>query len=327
MVQNRYGAVFETIFWLAQQARKRADLAAEKPRPQLSGEEIDVRQASIPNSYLEEIRRFPILSAEEERDLAQRWRDDRDAEAARLLAGAHLRYVVKVARGFSGYGLPIGDLIAEGNLGLMQAMDRFDPERGNRFVTYATWWIRAAIQDYVLRSYMPVRAVTTADRKKLFFNLRRIKARDIALYEGRMSPEQVNAIATELGVSREDVVDMDQYLEAGEHSLNAKLNAESGEEWQEFLADESPDQENLVAEADQLNKRRALMQKAMDHLSDRERFILRERRLAEEPPTLETLAQRFGVSRERIRQIEVRAFEKVRNAMTAAEHESVAALN
>lgn len=281
-----------------------------------------MRQASIPTSYLEQIRRFPILAAEQERDLARRWREERDPAAARLLAGAHLRYVVKVARGFSGYGLPLGDLIAEGNLGLMQAMDRFDPDRGNRFVTYATWWIRAAIQDYVLRSYMPVRAVTTADRKKLFFNLRRIKARDVSVYGSSMSPEQIGAIAEELGVSKDDVIDMDQYLEAGEHSLNAKLNAESGEEWQEFLADESPGQDVLVANADELSKRRIMMQRAMDHLSERERIILRERRLAEEPPTLETLAQKFGVSRERIRQIEVRAFEKVRSAMHAAERES-----
>ncbi len=288
-----------------------------------AGKEMNLRQASIPSSYMHEIRRFPILSAEEERDLARRWREERDPSAARLLAGAHLRYVVKVARGFTGYGLPIGDLIAEGNLGLMQAMDRFDPDRGNRFVTYATWWIRAAIQDYVLRSYMPVRAVTTADRKKLFFNLRRLKARDVETYGSRMSPEQAKAIAEELGVSRDDVVDMDQYLEAGEHSLNAKLNAESGEEWQEFLTDESPDQESLVMEADQLVKRRALMQQAMEDLSERERVIFRERRLAEEPPTLESLARKFGVSRERIRQIEVRAFEKVRSAMTTAERQKL----
>ncbi len=277
-----------------------------------------LRHQTTDSRYFNEIKKFPLLSLEEERALARRWRDKRDPEAARLLVGAHLRYVVKVARGFSGYGLPLNDLISEGNVGLMQALDRFDPDRGPRFVTYATWWVRAAIQDYVLRTYLPVRAVTTADRKKLFFNLRRLKAQRRTRDGEGLSPESVQAIADELKVSTADVEDMNAYLEGGEHSLNATLNPDSGEEWQDFLVDEVESPEILVVAADQLATRRRMMKHALDTLNDRERNILCARRLTDSPPTLEDLAQKFGVSRERIRQIEVRAYEKLQAAMHAS---------
>jgi RNA polymerase sigma-32 factor len=264
--------------------------------------------------YLEEIRRFPMLEPDEEYMLAKRWKEHADAEAAEKLITSHLRLVARIAMGYRGYGLPIGEIISEGNVGLMQAVKRFDPDRGFRLATYAMWWIRAAIQEYILRSWSLVKMGTTAAQKKLFFNLRRAKGQLQALEEGDLRPDQVKAIAKRLGVPEEDVISMNRRL-AGDASLNAPIRAEldSGE-WQDWLVDESPDQEEELIERDEMDHRRAFLESALETLNERERRIFEARRLSDEPMTLEDLSAEFGVSRERIRQIEVRAFEKVQKA-------------
>jgi len=266
--------------------------------------------------YLAEIREFPLLTREQEVDFAERWRENRDEEALRLLAGSHLRLVAKIARGFGGYGLPLRDLIAEGNVGLMQALQKYDPDRGFRLATYAMWWIRASIQEYILHSWSLVKAGTTAGQKKLFFNLRRLKAQMQAYEEGDLAPETVTAIAQELDVTETEVVSMNRRLSsAGEMSLNTPLGEDGDSQWLDLLVDDSQDQETLVIEADELGWRRRLMRQAMRKLNPRERRILSERRLKDDPVTLEVLSQEYGVSRERVRQIEVRAFEKLQKAM------------
>jgi RNA polymerase sigma-32 factor len=268
--------------------------------------------------YLEEIRRFPMLEPDEEYMLAKRWKEHQDAEAAQRLVTSHLRLVARIAMGYRGYGLPIGEVISEGNVGLMQAVKRFDPDRGFRLATYAMWWIRASIQEYILRSWSLVKMGTTAAQKKLFFNLRRAKGQLQALEEGDLRPDQVKAIAKRLGVPEEDVISMNRRL-GGDASLNApvRADAESGE-WQDWLVDETPDQEQRLAESEELDQRRAFLANALTTLNERERRIFEARRLSEEPVTLEELSAEFGVSRERIRQIEVRAFEKVQKAVQKA---------
>ena len=276
--------------------------------------------------YLEEIRRFPMLEPNQEYMLAKRWQEHEDGDAAQQLVTSHLRLVAKIAMGYRGYGLPIGEVVSEGNVGLMQAVKRFDPDRGFRLATYAMWWIRASIQEYILRSWSLVKMGTTAAQKKLFFNLRRTKGQLQALEEGDLKPEHVKTIATRLGVSEEDVVSMNRRL-GGDASLNAPLRAdtESGE-WQDWLVDDQPDQEESYAAKEELDKRREYLTTAMEGLNERERRIFEARRLSEDPITLEDLSSEFGVSRERIRQIEVRAFEKVQKAVQqAARSESMAA--
>jgi RNA polymerase sigma-32 factor len=267
---------------------------------------------------LDQARRHPMLGAEEERGLALRWRDRRDPEAARRLAASHLRLVVRMARGYAGYGLPLGDLVAEGNLGLVRALARFDPERGFRFSTYAMWWIKAAMQEHVLHNRSLVKLGTTAAQKKLFFRLRRLKARLGETGGGDLPAEAVASIARELGVREDEVVGMDRRLAAGDASLNARVGEDGDREWQDALVDEGQDQEDRVAEASELAWRRALLAGALGVLDPRERRIVDERRLREEPATLEDLARVYGVSRERIRQVEVRALEKLREAVLAA---------
>lgn len=268
--------------------------------------------------YLEEIRRFPMLEPNEEYMLAKRLQEHDDADAAHKLVTSHLRLVARIAMGYRGYGLPIGEVISEGNVGLMQAVKRFDPDRGFRLATYAMWWIRASIQEYILRSWSLVKMGTTAAQKKLFFNLRRMKGQIQALEEGDLKPHQVEAIATKLGVTQEDVVSMNRRL-GGDASLNAPLRADSeAGEWQDWLVDEEQDQEETYAARQELEQRRSYLSEAMEGLNDRERRIFEARRLSEEPMTLEDLSGEFGVSRERIRQIEVRAFEKVQKAVQRA---------
>lgn len=269
--------------------------------------------------YLDEIRRFPMLEPNEEYMLAKRWREHTDSDAAERLVTSHLRLVARIAMGYRGYGLPIGEVISEGNVGLMQAVKRFEPDKGFRLATYAMWWIRASIQEYILRSWSLVKMGTTAAQKKLFFNLRRTKGQLQALEEGDLKPEHVKAIATKLGVPEEDVVSMNRRL-GGDTSLNAPMRAdlEGGGEWQDWLVDDTPDQGERFAENEELDQRRGHLTKAMAQLNDRERRIFEARRLAEDPATLEDLSAEFGVSRERIRQIEVRAFEKVQKAVQAA---------
>jgi RNA polymerase sigma-32 factor len=267
---------------------------------------------------VEEAKHFPMLSQERERQLALAWREKGDREALRQLVGSHLRLVVKIARGFGGYGLPLADLVAEGNVGLMQAAEKFDPDRGFRFATYAMWWIRAAIQEYILHSWSLVKMGTTAAQKKLFFNLRRLKGRMEELEQGDLSAETVTAIATELDVPENEVVEMNRRLAGVDNSLNAMLGQDADSEWLEMLPDEGPSQETLIADADELQQRRALLGAALDTLNPRERAILTERRLKDDPSTLEELSHRYAVSRERIRQIEVRAFEKLQKAMLNA---------
>jgi RNA polymerase sigma-32 factor len=265
--------------------------------------------------FVEESRRFKMLPADEELDLGRRWRDHGDRAAMRLLVGSHLRLVIKMARDFGGYGLPVADLIAEGNVGLMQAVEKFDPERGFRFNTYALWWIRAAMQSYVLHNWSMVQLGTTAAQKKLFFNLRRVKKEMQELESGDLSPATITAIATKLEVTENDVVDMNRRLAAADSSLNAITAAEGDMEWQDLLVDQRPDQESIVADADELASRRRLLALGMEKLNDRERRILVERRLKDEPATLEELSKEYAVSRERVRQIEMRAFEKLQKAM------------
>jgi RNA polymerase sigma-32 factor len=265
--------------------------------------------------YLQEIRKFPMLTAEEELALSKRWRDHEDLEAAHKLVTSHLRLVAKIAMGYRGYGLPVGELISEGNVGMMQAVKRFDPDRGFRLATYAMWWIRAAIQEYILHSWSLVKMGTTAAQKKLFFNLRRLKGQMQAIEDGDLQPEQVAKIATTLGVPEQDVVSMNRRLAAPDHSLNAPVRADSEGEWQDWLVDEGESQETELADREELSGRKALLGGALKGLNDRERHILIERRLKDNPTTLEELSQQYNISRERVRQIEVRAFEKLQKAM------------
>ncbi len=271
--------------------------------------------------YLTEIRKFPMLAKDEEFMLAKRWTEHQDAESAHRLVTSHLRLVAKIAMGYRGYGLPIGEVISEGNVGLMQAVKKFDPDKGFRLATYAMWWIRASIQEYILRSWSLVKMGTTAAQKKLFFNLRKAKSQISAFEEGDLRPEHLSAIATKLGVSEEEVTNMNRRL-GGDASLNAPLRADGESEWQDWLADDTAvSQETHLAESEEKSIRMGLLQEAMEELTDREKHILTERRLKDDPVTLEELAGQYGVSRERVRQIEVRAFEKLQKAMRAAAEE------
>ena len=276
--------------------------------PMISGE-------SGLSRYLTEIRRFPMLEPQNEYMLAKRWREHGDRDAAHKLVTSHLRLVAKIAMGYRGYGLPISEVISEGNVGLMQAVKRFEPEKGFRLATYAMWWIKAAIQEYILRSWSLVKMGTTANQKKLFFNLRKAKSKISALEEGDLRPDQVKLIAKRLGVTEQDVVDMNRRL-GGDVSLNAPIreDGDSGE-WQDWLVDDVSDQETRLAESEESDNRRKALGDALSVLNDRERRIFEARRLADDPITLEDLAAEFGVSRERVRQIEVRAFEKVQRAV------------
>ena len=265
--------------------------------------------------YLGEIRKFPMLTPDEEFMLAKRWREHGDSQAAHKLVTSHLRLVAKIAMGYRGYGLPLNELISEGNVGMMQAVKRFDPDRGFRLATYAMWWIRAAIQEYILHSWSLVKLGTTAAQKKLFFNLRKLKGQIKAVEEGDLTPEHVKEIAETLNVTEEDVINMNRRLAGADHSLNAPLRADSDGEWQDWLVDETENQEDALAEREELGNRRDLLSQAMTTLNDRERHILSERRLRDEPLTLEDLSQQYGISRERVRQIEVRAFEKLQKSM------------
>ena len=277
--------------------------------PALGGE------ASL-NRYLSEIRKFPLLTPEEEYMLAKRWEEHQDPEAAARMVTSHLRLVAKIAMGYRGYGLPVSELISEGNVGLMQGVKKFDADKGFRLATYAMWWIRASIQEFILRSWSLVKMGTTAAQKKLFFNLRRIKGRIDALEDGDLRPEQVKQIATELKVTEEEVVSMNRRMAmGGDTSLNLRMSEEGEGEWQDWLTDEGPLQDQIVADRQERDVRHALLQEAMGDLNERERHILAERRLADEPKTLEELSQEYNISRERVRQIEVRAFEKLQRAM------------
>ena len=265
--------------------------------------------------YFQDIRKFPMLSAEEELALARRWRDDQDVDAAHKLVTSHLRLVAKIAAGYRGYGLPMSDLISEGNLGMMRAVERFDPDRGFRLTTYAMWWIRAAIQDHVLHSWSLVKMGTTAAQKKLFFNLRRLKGQMQAISEGDLQPEQVAKIAHMLDVPEQDVVSMNRRLAVPDYSLNAPVRSDSEGEWQDWLVDEAEGPEFAIAENEELSGRKALLANALKTLNERERHILEERRLKNDPTTLEELSRQYNISRERVRQIEGRAFEKLQKAM------------
>jgi len=267
--------------------------------------------------YLQEIRKFPMLTPEQELELAQRWRDSEDLESAHKLVTSHLRLVAKIAMGYRGYGLPVGELISEGNVGMMQAVKRFDPDRGFRLATYAMWWIRAAIQEYILHSWSLVKMGTTAAQKKLFFNLRRLKGQMQAIDDGDLQPEQVTKIATLLAVPEQDVVNMNRRLAAPDHSLNAPVRADAEGEWQDWLVDESESQETALAEREEFSGRKKLLANALKTLTQREQHIIAERRLRDNPTTLEDLSQHYNISRERVRQIEVRAFEKLQKAMKA----------
>ncbi len=276
--------------------------------------------------YLEEIRRFPMLQPEEEYMLAKRYSERDDTQAAHKLVTSHLRLVAKIAMGYRGYGLPIGEVISEGNVGLMQAVKKFEPDRGFRLATYAMWWIKASIQEYILRSWSLVKMGTTANQKRLFFNLRKVKSKIQALDDGDLNPEQVSEIATRLNVSEEEVVSMNRRL-SGDASLNAPIRATEGEsgEWQDWLVDDSESQEDMLVEQDELENRRRMLGDAMSVLNDREKRIFEARRLSDDPLTLEELSGEFDISRERVRQIEVRAFEKVQEAVQAASREQALA--
>ncbi len=276
---------------------------------------INVGPENNLSRYLQEIRKYPILTPEEELRLSHLWRDKGDVTAAHKLVTSHLRLVAKIAMGYRGYGLPVNELISEGNVGMMQAVRRFDPDKGFRLATYAMWWIRAAIQEYILHSWSLVKMGTTAAQKKLFFNLRRLKGQMQAIDDGDLQPEQVNKIATTLGVPEQDVVNMNRRMAAPDHSLNAPMRTDESSEWQDRLVDDQHNQEEVYAENEELSGRKALLASAMDTLNDREKHIFTERRLKDEPSTLEDLAHEYGISRERVRQIEVRAFEKVQAAM------------
>ncbi|MCO6048210.1 RNA polymerase sigma factor RpoH [Mesorhizobium sp. RP14(2022)] len=279
------------------------------------------------NRYLEEIRRFPMLQPQEEYMLAKRYHEHDDTKAAHKLVTSHLRLVAKIAMGYRGYGLPIGEVISEGNVGLMQAVKKFEPERGFRLATYAMWWIKASIQEYILRSWSLVKMGTTANQKRLFFNLRKVKGKIQALDEGDLRPEQVTEIATRLNVPESDVISMNRRL-SGDASLNAPIRASEGEsgEWQDWLVDDNETAEQILVEQDELENRRGMLGDAMNVLNDRERRIFEARRLAEDPITLEELSGEFNISRERVRQIEVRAFEKVQEAVKAAAKRQAQAL-
>ena len=269
--------------------------------------------------YLTEIRKFPMLAKDEEFMLGKAWREHEDPEAAHRLVTSHLRLVAKIAMGYRGYGLPIGEVISEGNVGLMQAVKKFEPDKGFRLATYAMWWIRASIQEYILRSWSLVKMGTTASQKKLFFNLRKAKSAISAFQEGDLHPDQVDIIATKLGVQKDEVVSMNRRLSGPDASLNAPMRVDGESEWQDWLEDTSAvSQETQVAESEERTQRMSLLEAAMIDLSDRERHILTERRLKDDPTTLEDLASQYGVSRERVRQIEVRAFEKLQKAMLVA---------
>jgi RNA polymerase sigma-32 factor len=268
--------------------------------------------------YLTEIRKFPLLAPEEEYMLAKRWKEHEDPEAARKLVTSHLRLVAKIAMGYRGYGLPVSEIVAEGNVGLMQAVKRFEPEKGFRLATYAMWWIRASIQEYILRSWSLVKMGTTAAQKKLFFNLRKAKTKIDAIEEGDMTPEHVAKIADQLGVPEQEVVNMNRRLSGPDSSLNAPLRSESESEWQDWLADDTIDQETRMAEREELGERHELLTGALGELTEREREIIEARRLQDDPATLEELSHKYGVSRERVRQIEVRAFEKLQSQMKRA---------
>lgn len=277
-----------------------------------------VSSESSLSRYLQEIRKFPMLEPDEEYMLAKRWREHEDTQAAHRLVTSHLRLVAKIAMGYRGYGLPVSELISEGNVGMMQAVKRFEPDRGFRLATYAMWWIRAAIQEYILHSWSLVKMGTTAAQKKLFFNLRKLKGQMQAIDDGDLPAEVVTKIATTLDVPEADVVSMNQRLAASDHSLNAPLRIDGEGEWQDWLVDERESQEIRLGEEQELGKRKALLAAAMKGLNERERHILVERRLRDEPTTLEDLSQHYGISRERVRQIEVRAFEKLQKAIKSA---------
>ncbi len=287
--------------------------------------------------YLSEIRNFPMLEPEEEYMLAKRWREHEDSGAAHRLVTSHLRLVAKIAMGYRGYGLPVNEIVSEGNVGLMQAVKRFEPDKGFRLATYAMWWIRASIQEYILRSWSLVKIGTTAAQKKLFFNLRKAKGQIKAIEEGDLKPENVKQIATKLGVTEEEVISMNRRLAAPDHSLNAPMRADQEGEWQDWLVDDKPSQETILADQEQKDDRSELLAEGMKALNERERHILTERRLKDEPSTLEDLSKEYDISRERVRQIEVRAFEKLQRAIrdaakqqriggAAAAKETVAAL-
>jgi RNA polymerase sigma-32 factor len=267
--------------------------------------------------YLNQIRRFPMLEPQEEYMLAKRWREHQDPEAAHKLVTSHLRLVAKIAMGYRGYGLPISEVVSEGNVGLMQAVKRFEPDKGFRLATYAMWWIRAAIQEYILRSWSLVKMGTTANQKKLFFNLRRAKSQISALDEGDLRPDQVKTIARRLGVTEQDVVDMNRRM-GGDASLNSPLRDQNEGEWQDWLVDDAASQESTLVEQEEAGNRLAALHGALSVLNPRERRIFEARRLADDPMTLEALSDEFGISRERVRQIEVRAFEKVQSAVKAS---------
>ena len=268
--------------------------------------------------YLAEIRKFPLLAPEEEYMIAKRWKEHEDSEAARKLITSHLRLVAKIAMGYRGYGLPVSEIVAEGYVGLMQAVKRFDPERGFRLATYAMWWIRASIQEFILRSWSLVKIGTTSDQKKLFFNLRKAKNKINAIEEGDLSQAHVTTLADQLGVSEREVVNMNRRLSAPDSSLNAPLRGDGESEWQDWLADDSVDQETVMAESEEVAERRGLLDAALGELPEREREIIRARRLQDEPATLEELSHKFGISRERVRQIEVRAFDRLQRSMKNA---------
>ena len=268
--------------------------------------------------YLQDIRKFPMLAPEEEFTLARNWREHDDREAAHKLVTSHLRLVAKIAMGYRGYGLPLGELISEGNVGMMQAVKRFDPDRGFRLATYAMWWIRAAMQEYILHSWSLVKMGTTAAQKKLFFNLRKLKGQMQAIEDGDMSPENVATIADRLNVAEGEVVNMNRRLSSPDHSLNAPMRRDGEGEWMDWLVDEGDNQEIRLGESEELNDRRRLLVGAMRTLTDRERHILNERRLKDTPATLENLSKQYGISRERVRQIEVRAFEKIQKSVRNA---------
>ncbi len=267
--------------------------------------------------YLDEIRKFPMLQPDQEYMLAKRWREHDDRDAAHKLVTSHLRLVAKIAMGYRGYGLPIGEVVSEGNVGLMQAVKRFEPDKGFRLATYAMWWIKASIQEYILRSWSLVKMGTTANQKKLFFNLRKAKSKISALDEGDLRPDQVKQIATKLGVPEQDVIDMNRRL-SGDASLNTPLREEGEGEWQDWLVDDSSSQEARLVESEESGNRLAALREALSVLNVRERRIFEARRLLDDPVTLEQLSEEFGVSRERVRQIEVRAFEKVQEAVKAS---------
>jgi len=271
--------------------------------------------------YLSEIRKFPLLAPEEEYMLAKRWKEHEDPSAARKLVTSHLRLVAKIAMGYRGYGLPVSEIVAEGNVGLMQAVKRFEPDKGFRLATYAMWWIRASIQEYILRSWSLVKLGTTANQKKLFFNLRKAKNKIGAIEEGDLTPEHVATLSDQLGVSSQEVTEMNRRLSGPDSSLNAPLRSESESEWQDWLADDTLDQETRMADREELGERHNLLTNAMGDLTERERDIIQARRLQDEPATLEELSQKYGISRERVRQIEVRAFDKLQKQMKAAMHD------